>query len=139
VTIAAAQPAIFTQDLSGKGQGIVVAVNADGSQYFPQPGSPASAGAVLVIYCAGLGAVQPSIGAGLPAGFSPLSATSNLVTVSIGGVDAPVLFAGLTPGFTGLYQVNATVPAGVTPGSAVPITVTVSGQTSPGNVTIAIQ
>ena len=139
VTIAAAQPAIFTQDLSGKGQGIVVAVNADGSQYFPQPGSPASAGAVLVIYCAGLGAVQPSIGAGLPAGFSPLSATSNPVTVSIGGVDAPVLFAGLTPGFTGLYQVNAMVPAGVTPGSAVPITVTVSGQTSPGNVTIAIQ
>jgi uncharacterized protein (TIGR03437 family) len=138
VRIAASQPAIFTTDLSGKGQGIVLGVNADGSQYFAQPGSPAAAGAVLVIYCAGLGAVQPTIGAGLPAAFAPLAVTSNPVTVSIGGVDAPVQFAGLTPGFTGLYQVNAVVPGGVT-GSAVPITLSVSGQTSPSNVTIAVQ
>jgi adhesin/invasin len=139
VPISASQPAIFTKDLSGKGQGIVLGVNADGSQYFAEPESPASAGAVLVIYCAGLGTVQPTVGAGLPAPFSPLSVTSNPVTVNIGGVNAPVLFAGLTPGFTGLYQVNAVVPTGIAPGSAVPITLSVSGQTSPGNVTIAVQ
>jgi uncharacterized protein (TIGR03437 family) len=37
------------------------------------------------------------------------------VTVTIGGVNAPVFFAGLIPGFTGLYQVNATVPTGIAP------------------------
>ena len=35
-------------------------------------------------------------------------------TVTIGGMNATVQFAGLTAGFVGLYQVNAVVPSGVT-------------------------
>ena len=53
------------------------------------------------------------------------------VTVSIGGQPAVVQFAGLAPGFVGLYQVNAAVPSGVTPGDSVPLTLTVAGQTGP--------
>jgi uncharacterized protein (TIGR03437 family) len=53
------------------------------------------------------------------------------VKVTIGGIDARVFFAGLTPGFTGLYQVNAYVPAGVTPGDNVPLVITQAGRSSP--------
>lgn len=47
-------------------------------------------------------------------------------------------YQGLSPGFAGLYQVNVQVPAGVQPGNAVPVTIAVSGQTSPA-ATIAVR
>jgi len=59
--------------------------------------------------------------------------------VTIGGINASVLYAGLTPRFPGLYQVNVQVPAGVSPGDAVSVAITISGQTSPDGVTIAVQ
>jgi len=47
-----------------------------------------------------------------------------------------VSFAGLAPGFVGLWQVNVVVPAGLTQGDY-PLTVTVGGQTSNGaNVSV---
>ncbi len=60
----------------------------------------------------------------------PLAAASNPVSVAVGGQPAAVLFAALTPGFVGLYQVNAVVPASVAPGDAVPLVVTAAGQSS---------
>jgi uncharacterized protein (TIGR03437 family) len=47
-------------------------------------------------------------------------------------------FAGLTPGFVGLYQVNAVLPSGVQTGADVPVTLSIDGQKSP-LTTIAIQ
>ncbi len=61
-----------------------------------------------------------------------------LVTVKIGGVDAEVAFAGLVPGYTGFYQVNATVPRGVMLGDAVEVVLTVAGLSS-APVTMAIR
>jgi uncharacterized protein (TIGR03437 family) len=52
-------------------------------------------------------------------------------TLTIGGVNAAVAFAGLTPGLTGLYQVNVTVPAGVTAGNQVPVVLAVDGEPAP--------
>jgi uncharacterized protein (TIGR03437 family) len=48
--------------------------------------------------------------------------------VTIGGQTAAVSFAGLAPEFVGVYQINATVPTGVTPGDA-QLVITVAGQT----------
>jgi len=48
-----------------------------------------------------------------------LSVVENPVVVSIGGVEQTPLFAGLAPGFIGLYQVNAQIPQNLVPGMAV--------------------
>ena len=56
----------------------------------------------------------------------------------IGGVNAPVKFSGMAPGFVGLWQINAEIPASVLPGSAVPLAVTANGLPS-NTVTIAVE
>jgi adhesin/invasin len=104
-----------------------------------QPGTPASIGETVVIYCTGLGAVTPAVKEGSPAPSTPpLSTTVNQVTVTIGGQAAFVAFSGLTPGYAGLYQINAVVPSGIATGDAVPVVLSVAGQTSPA-VTIAVR
>jgi uncharacterized protein (TIGR03437 family) len=60
------------------------------------------------------------------------------VTATIGGMAAAVSYAGLTPGFPGLYQVNTVVPSGIAPSSQVPVVLSTSGQSSPA-VTIAVR
>jgi uncharacterized protein (TIGR03437 family) len=101
------------------------------------PSAPAQAGDVLVIYCAGLGVTNQPVADGAASPGSPPTQTQAPVTVSIGGQNANVLFAGLTPTLVGLYQVNVVMPAGVTPGNAVPVLLTVAGQTSPAAIIAA--
>ena len=60
------------------------------------------------------------------------------MTATIGGVNAPVQFAGLAPGFVGLYQVNVEIPASVTPGSEVPLVLLQSGVPS-NTVTLVVR
>src|SRR5437016_11614234 len=62
VDIAPAQPQVFR--VGGVNPGIIVAVKSDGTQFLVSPASPASAGDVLVIYCAGLGPVDQNVAAG---------------------------------------------------------------------------
>ena len=126
--VAAAQPAMFTFSQSGTGQGIIV--DAARPTVIADAANPVARGSVVTIYVEGLGAVNQLIEAGQPAPFDPLARTTNTITVNIGGQLAEVLFTGLTPGFAGLYQINATVPAGITPGNAVPVIVTAGGLSS---------
>ncbi len=130
VLVAAAQPAIFSQNQSGMGQGVIVVLKSNGTEFETSPTAPASAGDILIIYCSGLGAVSPSVPAGTAGPLNPLSNTVNPVTVTVGGQSAKVLFAGLAPDFAGLYQVNAVVPTGITPSTTVPVVLMVGGQSS---------
>jgi len=136
ITIASAAPGIFT--FAGTTQGIIVGVKPSGAQAVADSKNPASAGDILVIYCTGLGEVDPAITAGTSASLTTLSQTVNQVTATVGGVPAPVGFAGLTPGYVGLYQVNATLPKGVTAGDNVQVILTAAGQSSSA-VTIAVR
>jgi len=90
------------------------------------------------ISCTGLGAVNnPPASGALPAIDQP-SSTVNTPHVTIGGMDATVVFAGLDPGQVGVYQVQALVPAGTPKGSAVPLVISMGGAAS-NTVTLAIQ
>jgi uncharacterized protein (TIGR03437 family) len=137
--VAAGAPGAFTFNGSGSGAGIVVAFNPDGSQYEVTTARPAHPGSVIVIYCTGLGGVQSTIHAGEAAPLSPLSPviTEDNVSLTIGGMAVPVLYAGLTPTLSGLYQINAQIPAATQPGDSVQVIVTSAGLAGPP-VTIAI-
>jgi uncharacterized protein (TIGR03437 family) len=113
-------------------------VHPGGTPALNTASNPASAGDALEIYCTGLGPVSPSVIAGTPASSTTLSYTQNTVTATVGGKNAQVMFAGLAPGYVGLYQVNVTVPAGIPASSAVPLVLTVAGANS-APVTVALQ
>jgi uncharacterized protein (TIGR03437 family) len=138
VVLAAAQPAVFTQNQSGQGPGVVVVLKPDGTFFLNTPSNPASAGDSLVIYCTGLGTVAPPVAAGTAAPLTTVSKTVNPVTVTVGGVAAQVEFAGLAPEFVGAYQVNVAVPTGIAPGANVPLVLSQAGAISVP-VTVAIQ
>lgn len=73
--------------------------------------SPAAAGEWLTVYLTGLDAVDGPINAGEAAPAAPLLRATAKVRAVVGATDAEVLFARLTPGYAGLYQVNFRVPA----------------------------
>ena len=89
-------------------QGRAAAVNQDGSVNGPDhPAAPAS---TVAVYATGLGAVNPPVATGAQASAVPLSNVTAAVTATVGGQPASVPFAGLAPGYAGLYQVNLLVP-----------------------------
>ena len=95
--------------------------------------NPAHSGEILSLYANGLGPVTNPPASGAPAVAIPLSQTTGAPpVVTIGGQQAQVLFSGLAPGYPGLYQINATVPAGLTGNQNV--TISIGGQTSPAVV-----
>ncbi len=134
VTIVGAQPGIFTLSQSGTGQGVVL----DAENRVADANNPVRAGDVVVIYATGLGMTEPPVLTGAAAPSAPLARAVTPVSVTIGRVAATVEFAGLAPGFVGLYQVNARVPEGVAAGPAVPLVVAQSGIAS-NTVTLAIR
>jgi uncharacterized protein (TIGR03437 family) len=140
VDVAASQPAVFPAPQPGAPrQGHIYKVDSSGSQILAGPTNPASAGDILVMYCSGLGPVDPPVNEGEAApSIEPLARTTRPVSIIIGGRPAAVFFAGLAPGFAGLYQINLTVPPSVEPGDEIPVTLQVAGQTN-SSATIALR
>ena len=122
VTIAAAGPGIFT--LYGSQQ--AAALNQDYT--VNSQTNPAAAGQAILLFGTGFGAVSPAVPTGTAASSDPLSRVIAKVTATVNSAAADVPFAGLAPGFAGLWQINVTLPAGLS--GAVPVVVTVSGTAS---------
>ncbi|MCU1327969.1 MAG: Peptidase flavivirus helicase, partial [Bryobacterales bacterium] len=109
VTLAAASPSLSLLD--GKHVAAVIPepngysiVGAKGEFAFET--RPVLPGENLILYGVGFGPTRPAVKAGEL--FSSAAPTVDPVTVTIGGVPAPVAFAGLVG--AGLYQLNVTVP-----------------------------
>jgi uncharacterized protein (TIGR03437 family) len=117
----AAAPELFVQGAHA------AALNSDFS--LNSSSNPTKAGGTILAYLTGAGAVSNQPADGAAAGSNPISDVTSTVTATIGGQTADVSFAGLAPGFVGLWQVNVVVPAGVALGD-LPLTVSVGGQTS---------
>jgi uncharacterized protein (TIGR03437 family) len=135
VPLGLADPGIFSLGAPQGGQGAIESVAGS----VVDANSPAHAGDYIQIFATGLGAVtnQPRTGAAAPA-IPLLSYVISYPTATVGGVPAPVYFAGLPPGFIGLYQVNVQVPQGVAPGDAVPVVLSAAGIAS-NTVTISVR
>ena len=82
----------------------------------------------MELFLTGLGATTAQNG---------LDYANATVTLTLGGVNCPVTYAGRVPGVPALDQVNCQVPAGLS-GAAVPAIVTAAGRAS-NTVTLAIQ
>ena len=83
----------------------------------PVPNTSAARGQIVTLYVTGIGAVTPDISDGAAPAAS--TALSNLpvpqqqpVVVTVGGVSAPVKFAGIPWGLVGIMQVNYQIPTG---------------------------
>src|SRR5579871_2443957 len=133
VTLGPAHPGIFIASETGaSNQGAILNPN----NTVTDSTNPTSVGQVIVIFCTGLGATTPAVATGAAAPAS--TAVTTPVTVTIGGVTATnVPYAGLAPGFVGLYQVNAVVPAGTPSGGSVSVVLTQNGIAS-NTATIAV-
>jgi len=150
VTVLDTLPGIFTVSQTGVGQAIATD-NADGAIVAPagsiaglttHPFSLATQGQnghAVVIWCTGLGAVTPPVADGAAAGSgSNLQRTVATPVVTVGGVQAQVLFSGLAPGFVSENQIDILLGSGTPTGSAVPVQITMNGVTTSDQVTIAV-
>ena len=106
VTLNASAPGIFQF-----GQRRAVVQNQDGT--LNAYDNPARPGSVIVAYLTGQGALDNLLVAGQAAAAKPLSAAALPVSAAFGDKPGEVLFAGMTPGFVGLLQVNLRVPNGI--------------------------
>jgi uncharacterized protein (TIGR03437 family) len=126
-TIQGAAPSIFMSGSAGPETGLATIVRADNGQLVT-PTNPIHYGDTIVIYLTGMGTIFPAVSAGLAAPMSPLSNVTDAPTLSLGGSPLTLLYAGLVPGeISGLYQINATVPFGVTQGLSIPLVINQGG------------
>ena len=133
IQLNAAAPAFFQLNAAN-----VIATQPDGAVITPQ--NPAHPGDVVVLYATGLGAVVPPLeDREVPTAIQWIAALGDLM-VTLDGMpvdSSQILYAGVAPGFAGLYQINLQLPAGL--GANPAIQAMLAGQTSPAGLTLPVQ
>jgi uncharacterized protein (TIGR03437 family) len=140
IDLVAAAPQFFTYTTVYPGY--LIAQDWNNGYGVITPDAPAHAGDIVILYATGLGAVTPATASGELAPYaSPIveaSWASLQVTID-GAALAPsaVLYAGLSPGSAGLYQINLVLPA--EPGTDPLVQVSISGQASAAGCQLAVR
>jgi uncharacterized protein (TIGR03437 family) len=127
VSVSTLQPGIFEYVPTRSSVSYAAVLKPDGSAVGPF--NPASRGTTVAMFMTGLGPTSPPLSTG-QLGPVPAATTNYVPRVGINGVDVPVVFSGVAPGFIGLDQVNFLIPANATPGSNLPLTVSANGVAS---------
>jgi uncharacterized protein (TIGR03437 family) len=130
VFVGTATPTIFTQNSSGTGPASALKAS---DQSTVTADNPLHAGDAMELYATGLGLTTSSNGQDVAV---------QQPTVTVGGIDCPVSFAGAAPGYVGLDQINCTIPAGASPpmngeNLSTPVVIT-SGNRTSNTATLAI-
>jgi uncharacterized protein (TIGR03437 family) len=143
--IVASQPGIFTLNAEGTGQALLVNLD-DYTIAAPSgttPGShPIPRGQTAFFYVTGLGAMTPSVadGSGVCPAATDLCNANAIPAVFVGGVPAQVAFAGQAPGYSGVAQVNLTIPSNAPTGSSVSLIIkSADGSVTSNAASIAVQ
>jgi uncharacterized protein (TIGR03437 family) len=132
VTVNNAQPGLLApSSFDVNGTQYVVALFPNGVTYALPPGAVSGVAAqlpkpgdIITLYGVGFGQVNEGIPPGqVASGQSTLAAP---LSVSIGGAQATVSYAGLAPGYVGLYQFNVAVPS-IAATNAAPVTFSLGG------------
>jgi uncharacterized protein (TIGR03437 family) len=124
------------------GKQYAVAYNPDGSFALPAgsftaaAARPAKPGETISLYGIGFGPVTPNIPAGVIARSKTQLALS--FDVKFDTTSAKVDYAGLAPGYVGLYQINVVVPQ-VPDSDAVPLKFTLDGNTGSQTLYISVK
>ncbi|MDP8979014.1 MAG: IPT/TIG domain-containing protein [Acidobacteriota bacterium] len=123
--------------------GRAIAIAADGSLAAPTgsipglPAHPVNPGDTLIILATGLGPVTPPAVTGADS-HDAIRQTITKPTVLVGGVQAQVLFSGLSPQFVGVNQVNIVVPPNAPSGDRVLLQIAAGGMVTLGGFSIAV-
>jgi uncharacterized protein (TIGR03437 family) len=135
IPVVASLPGLFTDNESGTGQGAIF--NTDGT--LNSASNPAAIGRTVTLLVTGEGQTSP-VGADGKIATTVLPKPTLPVSAQIGGINASVTYAGAAAGMVaGSIQIIVQVPFLVTPGSAVPVIVTIGAATSQPGVTMAVQ
>jgi uncharacterized protein (TIGR03437 family) len=127
VTLDNYAPAFFTADGSAEGVGrILTSTSARVT-----PAAPANSGDTLSAFAVGLGATTPAT----PTGGAGPNPTAIAPSLTVGGVPAQVLFAGISVN-PGLYQINFKVPPNVQ--GTVPMVLSIGGKSTLAKVTLPL-
>jgi uncharacterized protein (TIGR03437 family) len=146
VPVLAATPEFLYWVKNANGQNPVIAVNAQTYAYVGAPGLipsltfvPAKAGDVLTIYGISFGPTNPAVAPGAaPSAIAP-SVGTPVVTLGSTTLDpASVLYAGVSPGTAGLYQLNIVVPPGLASGNY-PLALTLGTFSTPAGGYLTVQ
>lgn len=108
------------------GDGGLIAQHAD--YQLVDTAHPAATGEAIIAYLVGMGATNPTVGTGqLAPGVEPLARVRVAAVITVDGKTAEILFAGLTPGGIGLYQVVFVIPKDITTAGSKKVTIAQAG------------
>ena len=131
ITLLNAAPALFAPDSK------IDAEHADGSLISTD--APAHPGEVIVVYGTGLGRTDPAqIDGTIPRSAAPIALLDQL-QVLVDGQSLPVeniLYAGIAPGFAGLYQINLRLPTDI--GAAPELRIAMGDQMSQSSLLLPV-